>query len=63
MGWMAGLGLLLAAGSTASYLRLLIRRLSAMGARQLFARQSAGARRLRADRERVGVSISALPLY
>ena len=60
MGWMAGLGLLLAAGSTASYLRLLIRRLSAMGARQLFARQSAGARRLRADRERVGVSISAL---
>jgi CBS domain containing-hemolysin-like protein len=56
--WMAGLGLLLAAGSTASYLRLLMRRLSPVGARRLF--EVHEARRLRADRERVGVSISAL---
>jgi CBS domain containing-hemolysin-like protein len=56
--WMAGLGLLLAAGSMASYLRLLMRRLSPVAGRQLFAAN--GARRLRADRERVGVSISAL---
>ena len=58
VGWTVGLGLLLAAGSTASYLRLLMRRLGPVGARQLF--EGRDARRLRAGRERVGVSISAL---
>ena len=58
VGWIAVLGLLLAAGSTASYLRLLMRRLGSVGTRQLF--EVRDARRLRADRERVGVSISAL---
>lgn len=55
---MAGLGLLLAAGSMASYLRLLMRRLSPVAVHQLFAAN--GGRRLRVDRERVGVSMSAL---
>jgi CBS domain containing-hemolysin-like protein len=56
--WMSGLGLLLAAGSMASYLRLLMRRLTPVGVRQLFAANSS--RRLRVDRERVGVAMSAL---
>src|SRR5438477_1932283 len=56
--WMAGLGLLLAVGSLASYLRLLMRRLSPVAVRQLLAAK--GADRLRVDRERVGVSMSAL---
>ncbi len=56
--WMSGLGLLLAAGSMASYLRLLMRRLTPVGVRQLFAAN--GSRRLRVDRERVGVAMSAL---
>ncbi len=56
--WVIALGLLVAASSVASYLRLLMRRLTPMGARALF--KTDGPRRIRADRERVGVSISAL---
>ncbi len=52
------LGLLVAASSVASFLRLLMRRLTPMGARALF--KTDDPRRIRADRERVGVSISAL---
>lgn len=52
------LGLLVVASSVASYLRLLMRRLTPMGARALF--KTEDPRRTRADRERVGVSISAL---
>ncbi len=52
------LGLLVAASSVASYLRLLMRRLTPVGARALF--KTDDPRRIRADRERVGVSISAL---
>jgi CBS domain containing-hemolysin-like protein len=56
--WMVLLVGLLVCGSVASYLRLLIRRLSPVAALQLF--QSAKGRRIQADRERVGVSISSL---
>jgi putative hemolysin len=56
--WIIVLGLLVAASSVASYLRLLMRRLTPVGARALFKRDDP--RRIRADRERVGVSISAL---
>lgn len=56
--WAALLVALLAAGSVAAYLRLLMRRLTPVGARKLF-RRSEG-RRIAPDRERVGVSISAL---
>jgi CBS domain containing-hemolysin-like protein len=56
--WIAALLLLAAASSVASYLRLLLRRLSPMGGRRLF--QVKEGRRIRVDRERVGVSISAL---
>lgn len=56
--WIIVLGLLVAASSVASYLRLLMRRLTPMGARALF--KTDDPRRIRADRERVGVSISAL---
>jgi CBS domain containing-hemolysin-like protein len=56
--WILVLALLVGAGSVASYLRLLMRRLTPMGARALF--QADDARRIRADRERVGVSISSL---
>jgi CBS domain containing-hemolysin-like protein len=56
--WVIALGLLVAANSVASYLRLLMRRLTPMGARALFKMDDP--RRIRADRERVGVSISAL---
>ncbi|HUZ47413.1 MAG TPA: hemolysin family protein [Terriglobia bacterium] len=56
--WIFVLGLLVAAGAVASYLRLLMRRLTSMGARALF--ETNDVRRIRADRERVGVSISAL---
>jgi len=52
------LGLLVVASSVASYLRLLMRRLTPMGARALF--KTDDPRRIRADRERVGVSVSAL---
>jgi CBS domain containing-hemolysin-like protein len=58
IGWVACLAILLALGSVASYLRLLMRRLTPVGARLVF--QVRDASRLRADRERVGVSISAL---
>lgn len=56
--WILALGLLVVASSVASYLRLLMRRLTPMGARALF--KTDDPRRIRADRERVGVSISAL---
>lgn len=56
--WVFLLAVLLAAGAVASYLRLLMRRLTPMGARKLF-RRSEG-RKIVPDRERVGVSISAL---
>jgi CBS domain containing-hemolysin-like protein len=56
--WLLLLAALLVAGAVASYLRLLMRRLTPVGARKLF-RRSAG-RKLAPDRERVGVSISAL---
>ena len=56
--WAVLLVALLAAGSVAAYLRLLMRRLTPVGARKLF-RRSEG-RRIAPDRERVGVSISAL---
>ena len=56
--WIAFLAILLVLGSVASYLRLLIRRLTPVGTRVVF--QAGGGSRLRADRERVGVSISAL---
>jgi CBS domain containing-hemolysin-like protein len=56
--WIIVLGLMVLASSVASYLRLLMRRLTPMGARALF--KTDDPRRIRADRERVGVSISAL---
>jgi putative hemolysin len=56
--WTAGLGGLLVLSSIASYLRLLMRRLTPVAGRQLF--RTEANRRIRADRERVGVSISAL---
>jgi putative hemolysin len=49
---------LLVVSSVASYLRLLMRRLSGVASRKLF--QANEGRAVRADRERVGVSISAL---
>jgi magnesium and cobalt exporter, CNNM family len=56
--WVCLLALLIAAGSVASYLRLLMRRLSPVAGRVLF--QATPGRKVQADRERVGVSISAL---
>ncbi len=56
--WATGLGLMLVFSSVASYLRLLMRRLSPVAGRELF--RTEANRRIRADRERVGVSISAL---
>jgi CBS domain containing-hemolysin-like protein len=56
--WMAVLAVLLVLGSVASYLRLLMRRLSPVGARKVFGPSQHG--RIRPNRERVGVSISAL---
>jgi CBS domain containing-hemolysin-like protein len=56
--WLIVLAALLVAGSVASYLRLLMRRLTTVSARKLF-RPGAGGR-ITVDRERVGVSISAL---
>ena len=52
------LALLVGMSSLASYLRLLMRRLTPMAARKVFPPHGAG--RAGADRERVGVSISAL---
>ena len=56
--WIALLAVLLALGSVASYLRLLMRRLTPVGARKVFGPREDG--RSRPNRERVGVSISAL---
>jgi CBS domain containing-hemolysin-like protein len=56
--WIAALSLLLVLSSVASYLRLLMRRLSPVAARELFKTSAGG--RIRADRERIGVSISTL---
>ncbi len=56
--WIIALVVLAGASSVASYLRLLLRRLTPMATRKLF--QVNEGRRVRADRERVGVSISAL---
>jgi CBS domain containing-hemolysin-like protein len=56
--WIALLAVLVVAGSVASYLRLLMRRLTPVGARKLF--QTGEGSRVRADRERVGISISTL---
>jgi CBS domain containing-hemolysin-like protein len=56
--WVVLLAVLLVLGSVASYLRLLMRRLTPVGARRIFAANEGGP--IRADRERVGVSISAL---
>jgi len=55
--WVIVLAALVTAGSVASYLRLLMRRLSPVGARKLF--QERG-HRIQVDRERVGVSLSTL---
>ena len=56
--WAAALALLLWLGAVASYLRLLMRRLTPVGAHKVFGRTHGGL--IRPDRERVGVSISAL---
>lgn len=56
--WVVVLVAFLVAGSVASYLRLLMRRLTPVGARKLFRVGATG--RIKPDRERVGVSISAL---
>jgi len=55
--WVVVLASLLFLGSVASYVRLLMRRLTAVGARKLF--QPREGVRIPADRERVGISISA----
>jgi len=56
--WILVLALFAGASAVASYLRLLLRRLTPMASRKLF--QANDTRRIRADSERVGVSISAL---
>jgi putative hemolysin len=56
--WIVLLVGLLVCGSVASYVRLLLRRLTPVAALQLF--QPIKGRRIQADRERVGVSISTL---
>ena len=56
--WLLLLAALIGASSVASYLRLVMRRLSPVAGRMLF--QENKGRRVQADRERVGVSISAL---
>jgi len=56
--WVAVLAVLLVLGSVASYLRLLMRRLTPVGARKVFGPSEQG--RIRPNRERVGVSMSAL---
>ncbi len=55
--WVVVLASLLFLGSVASYVRLLMRRLTAVGARKLF--QPREGVRIPADRERVGISVSA----
>jgi putative hemolysin len=56
--WGSALVLMLVLSSVASYLRLLMRRLSLVAGRELF--RTGDGKRIRADRERVGISISAL---
>ncbi len=56
--WILLLGAALVCSSVASYLRLLMRRLTPVAAVKLF--QTGTGKRIQADRERVGVSISAL---
>ncbi len=56
--WAAVLAVWLTLGSVASYLRLLMRQLTPVGARKVFGPSEGG--RMRPNRERVGVSISAL---
>lgn len=56
--WIVALIVLLIGGSVASYLRLLMRRLTPVASLRLF--QANKDQRIRVDRERVGVSISAL---
>jgi CBS domain containing-hemolysin-like protein len=56
--WVLALAALVVASSVASYLRLLMRRLSGVAARKVFQANEGGA--ICADRERVGVSISTL---
>ncbi|MGD0693600.1 MAG: hemolysin family protein [Terriglobia bacterium] len=56
--WIVGLLALIGVSAVCSYLRLLMRRLSPVAGRVLF-QENAG-RRVQADRERVGVSLSAL---
>src|ERR1035441_8499251 len=56
--WVVFLAVLLTLGSVASYLRLLMRRLTPVGAREIFGASEGGP--IRADRARVGGSISAL---
>jgi putative hemolysin len=56
--WIAILALLAVAGSIASYLRILMRRLSPVSARKLF--QASEGRPVQPDRERVGISLSTL---
>jgi len=58
VGWILLLAALLVMGSVASYLRLLLRRLTPVGARKIFGFSHQGLSR--PNRERVGVSISAL---
>src|ERR1700690_1485791 len=56
--WVLLLAVLLVLGSVASYLRLLMRRLTPVGARKVFGPSEHVP--VRPNRERVGVSISAL---
>jgi putative hemolysin len=56
--WLLILAALVVASAVASYLRLLMRRLTPVAGRMLF--QENLGRRVQADRERVGVSVSAL---
>ena len=56
--WIATLAVLLVLGSVASYIRLLMRRLTPVGARKIFGPSEHGP--ISPNRERVGVSISAL---
>src|SRR5881392_2752237 len=56
--WIIVLALFAGSSAVASYLRLLLRRLTPMASRKLF--QANDTRRIRADSERVGVSIWAL---
>jgi putative hemolysin len=56
--WMAVLAVFLVLGSVASYLRLLMRRITPVGVRKVFGPDTHG--RISPNRERVGVSISAL---